>query len=198
MQLLKDFKRGAVIALGFVATLGVTALVAQSLNEFAGGELISASKINANFANIKGRLDNPLPFQSVDGVNHQITSTAFTDVNGLELTVTTNGSPVWVGLGSRGTESGLILMRSQNTGNGGDARITIVRDGTIIYGFTPRYTESGINNAIALHYAPGSIWTIDNPGAGTYTYKIQARCNSNCDYIQFNSLKLMAMRFNEN
>ena len=199
---LKDLRRGATIALGFLLTLGVTALVAQSLNEFAGGDLISASKINANFSNIKGRLDNPLAIQYSADVGFVDmgagAASPEADVPGYSITVTTNGSPIWVGLTAASAGTGALQLWGKSTTNGCQVQLSIRRDGTQIYRVEPRYTEYMVNSGASLHYVPSSFWTIDDPGPGTYTYQVRVLDAGNaCEWIRFHGMRMMAFRFHE-
>ncbi|MBE7439796.1 MAG: tail fiber protein [Spirochaetales bacterium] len=48
-ELKKSFLKGAAFAGGAAVFIGLTFIVAQSINTFTSGEVVSASKINANF-----------------------------------------------------------------------------------------------------------------------------------------------------
>ena len=191
--MLLKLRNGFLFGLGLMLAVGVTTLFAQSLNEFAGGDLISASTINANFANLKSRLDtlttrmdSALPSQENDQAgSYSNTSTSYTTITP-SVTVTTSGSPVWVGLTGFSNGSSSELVTDLNT----DSLIQILRDGTPIYTAHMRGDQS------TLAIPPCSVWTIDRPAAGTYTYSVQARLIAGARIRVFGT-RLIAMRFNE-
>lgn len=197
----RQFRNGLYRSLGFFVGVlllaGLSLLVAQSLNEFAGGDLISASRINANFSNLKARLDNPLGIQSGTASSWSSGSSSFVDVTGLSVTKTTAGSPIFVGL--TGTLDGGSAQLHHYGSTSTLAQIRILRDGTPIYTANMRNDgdDSGgcCNNVLEI--PPSSVWTIDNPGAGTYTYTVQANINSGTT-VHVSSTRLLAVTFNEN
>ncbi len=195
-----QFRSGFYRSLGFFAGLlffGVLSLLfAQSLNDFAAGELISAARINANFSNLKSRLDNPLRIQSGTATSWSDSSGSFVNVTGLSVTKTTNGSPIFVGL--TGTLDGATAQLHHYGAASTLAQIRILRDGTPIYTANMRNDgddSGGVNNVLEI--PPSSVWTIDSPGAGTYTYTVQANIQSG-SLVHVSGTRLIAVTFNEN
>jgi hypothetical protein len=103
------------------------------------------------------------------------TSSSYVDVTNLTLTITTTGRPVFIGLISSSSSSSFISAT-------GTTSIKILQNGSSDVVMT---IGSG-------SYAPTSIWTIDSSlGAGTYTYKVQAK-NDTVGTTQFTNIFLIA------
>lgn len=100
------------------------------------------------------------------------TSTTFVDVTNLTVTITTTGRPVWVGLQPDGDTSDNAGIGCTVASGTSIASFQILRGGSVIsrayvaadglFGFSP----------------PGSLWLIDVPTAGTYTYKVQTKTDT--------------------
>lgn len=106
-------------------------------------------------------------------------STSFTDVTNLSVTLTTTGRPIVLGLvadGSTGIPCRIIS-------NSSTSQIAILQDSTII-------SLNQIDDTIET--ACGIIWHFYVPSAGTYTFKVQAKKTVPGGTIQFYSAKLIA------
>ena len=81
---------------------------------------------------------------------------------------------MFLSLQSDGASPGKIAINSVTTTNTGTIDIAILTGSTIIsYQRFELATATG--SGTMTHHIPVScIWTIDSPGAGTYTYKVQA------------------------
>lgn len=104
-------------------------------------------------------------------------STSLVDVTNLSVSITTTGRPVFIGLISDGVGSTGYVVSDTTSGTGTSSNFCILRGAAVIS------THSvGLNGAAATRHAafvpPGGVWTIDVPAAGTYTYKVQAKCIS--------------------
>lgn len=198
----KKFREGMQQGAGFfVALLALgltTALLAQTYRTFASGDLISASYINENFSYLKSRVESPLPYvESASSGSWFNTSGTWTDATNLSVTVTTDGSPIWLGLIADGTNQAL-LNAYDNSADEGRGAIRILRDGVEIAHTLVATRTAGINYNY-VHLPPGAVWHIDNPGPGTYTYKIQGRAEgvNGVNRVGISNSKLVAARFNE-
>lgn len=100
------------------------------------------------------------------------TSTSYVDVTNLSVSVTTTGRPVRVYLIAEGNaaQEGRIIFNS-TTGNVGGIFIRILRDGSEISKTLLGWEDTGV----AFHFPPSLIQYLDQPSAGSYTYKVQAR-----------------------
>lgn len=109
------------------------------------------------------------------------TNASYTDVTNLSVSITTTGRPVFIGTtsdpaiddGAGGYYRGnLTVAGSVSTG------IKVLRDSTQVL-----TTNAGHSSATNLYTPASSVWTIDTPSAGTYTYKVQIKCvNANNVY----------------
>lgn len=136
-------------------------------------------------------------------------TTAFADASGLNLEITTNGRPVWVGLSGNSTSSpsGILVA----SGSAADDEKLIAGEFRVLRG-TSVATASNIVGTFALdtqitlsstnmttfyiRMPPSSLWSIDVPAAGTYFYKVQMRVapagSVNTDRAEVANVKLVA------
>lgn len=87
------------------------------------------------------------------------------DITNLSITYSTNGNPVFIGMISDGTSGGYIRL---NNAGGNLVNINLKRNGSTI-AFN-RFESSGPTIA----WPASSVYFIDTPSAGTYTYTWQA------------------------
>lgn len=109
-------------------------------------------------------------------------STSYTDISNLSVTITTTGRPVYLGLiGETGT-----LLTSNISITSGSGVISFIRDAT-------RISEQIIigTSGVTAAYPPSAISHIDVPSAGTYTYKLQGK-RTDAPSVGFKYMKLIA------
>jgi hypothetical protein len=130
-----------------------------------------------------------------------IASATLTDLNNLSVTITTNGNPVMLMVQSDGgtTTASPYIFRcvasSVSAVNGPFCYSAFVRNGTVI-----SMNEYSIGTSVSGATTTGhTIETIvapflDQPSAGTYTYKIQGAVASpgSAQSLVYNHLKLVA------
>lgn len=105
--------------------------------------------------------------------NFSTTSTSLTDVTNLSCTITTSGRPVFVGLiPDQSTTNPGRLTWVPGVGNW--AVFAILNGSTVISIAELGSAGDTSGNAVP----PGSVFAVDFPAAGTYTYKLQARVQS--------------------
>jgi hypothetical protein len=97
------------------------------------------------------------------------TSTSFTDVTNLSVSITTTGRPVIVAVVANPGSSNCNIQKS--TAGTAGANFKILRDASTI-------TDFRLLGADQCSIPPSSLSTIDAPAAGTYTYKVQAKADS--------------------
>lgn len=146
---------------------------------------------------LQTRMDSPLPrVVSVSSGSFVNNSTTETDV--LSVTVTTAGSPVWLGLMSDGSGlyCGVGVSEAMTTGST-DGELILLRDAVEIARWKLSHKSGGANDEVT--YNPcSSIWHIDNPPAGTYTYRLRSRViDDGVDRVHVTRTVLTAFRFNE-
>lgn len=129
-----------------------------------GNNAVTTDKINAGavtFTKLAGRAAGTaigeVSLSSSSGANSN-GSSAVTDI--VSCSITTNGRPVFVGLVPDGTGNQSYLQ----AGSGGAVEHRLLRGVTLIH-----YSYQAAGNSVP----PGTVWTIDFPSAGTYTYKYQ-------------------------
>lgn len=99
--------------------------------------------------------------------SYSSTSTSYADVTNLTVSITTTGRPVFIGLISDGSISKMGM--EDNGGSTQSVSVKIVRGSTdiAIYNLRSEATTG------VIYIPSSSIYMIDVPSAGTYTYKVQ-------------------------
>lgn len=102
-------------------------------------------------------------------------SSAVTDITNATVTITTAGRPVWVGLQADGDtgSSNYSFLGPNVTASNGDTQIASVlfkRDSTTIATFDSNHKQS---SDAGVQIPTSAFCMIDEPSAGTYTYKAQ-------------------------
>jgi len=102
-------------------------------------------------------------------------SSAVTDITNATITITTTGRPVWVGLQADGDTgaSNYSYLGPNVTGANGDTQISSVifkRGASTIATFDMDHKQS---SDAGLQIPTSAFFMIDEPAAGTYTYKAQ-------------------------
>jgi hypothetical protein len=104
------------------------------------------------------------------------TSASFVDVTNLTVTITTTGRPVFVGIISTYSSSfGATLLTRRSAGSEASSQLQILRDATVVALYPITAAVSGHGGVLDINIPASSIWTIDIPSAGTYTYKVQSK-----------------------
>lgn len=141
------------------------------------GGFTSAFYADASVTQAKRSASN-YQLSSSSGNSGQTTSTSFTDVTNLSVTITTNGRPVMVGICSDGTDN----FSDMNSG-GGVMNLQILRDATVI-----------LKKAAETSNYPTTPNLLEAPAAGTYTYKAQFRSSSGaivyCRYAKLYAIEI--------
>lgn len=104
----------------------------------------------------------------------------FADVTNLSVTITTTGRPVVLSIISDGNGTDTSLL---GTWSSGPALTNILSDFIVLRGATEVARWSlgcggASSAAIAIYSPPPGVVLLDPVGAGTYTYKVQARNNT--------------------
>lgn len=99
-----------------------------------------------------------------------INSTSFTNVTNLSVSITTSGRPVCIALQSDGTGSAASIGINVN----GTTQFSFLRGATEI----ARVAVISSSGTASLFVPSSSFSHIDQPAAGTYTYKMQAQTSS--------------------
>lgn len=119
------------------------------------------------------------------------TSTSLVDVTNLTVTITTAGRPVWLGLISDGSgnTAQLVANAASDTAVGGS--FEFFRDSTSISRTTMNTTNAASSTLMQITLPCSSLWHIDVPSSGTYTYKLQASATTG-DTLTVQRCKLVA------
>ena len=173
--------------------------------EFEAATVISAGDVNQNFENLWSAVadletghDVVFSDSVVAGFSVDTESADYVPVNGddgqVSVTLTTTGRPVHVGLIASGVSNGSIRI-NEDTGTAGDAYIRLTRTpdgGSATTVFTHRLrAAAGSATSLDLRIPPSIISHTDQPAAGTYTYKLEARL-ANGTTLQFSYLTMVA------
>ncbi len=108
-------------------------------------------------------------------------SSSLVDVTNLSVSITTTGRPVFLAIIPDGTASQAFIGNASSTA----VLLAFIRGSTAVGIF-----QTITNQTAAFQVFP-SIFTIDTPAAGTYTYKVQA-ANSGSSTITVKLCKLIA------
>jgi len=124
-----------------------------------------------------------------------ITSTSYTDVTGLAATITVTGRPVILFcMPGSTTLASDIELRDTSSPSNVEALVKLVRGSTDLAIWNFQQVLNGISGGAATFgYPTSSIYFMDVPSAGTYTYKLQAKVvNGSGEEIVFNNIKFVA------
>lgn len=121
------------------------------------------------------------------------TATSFTAVTGLTVTVTTTGRPVFVGLRSTTTGAGSSNIGVQGNLAAPSGDVAIYRDATNLGNYQISHQQAGYTSGTVAGSIPSSsVFTVDAPGAGTYTYAVYLRSGSSSITTFVNNVALVA------
>lgn len=116
-------------------------------------------------------------------------STSYVDVTNLAITITTSGRPVWIGLKSEPFAANAAITYNRASVGPGAAKITIARDGTVLYAQTLENSGAGTNTFTGIPVS--ALNAVDVPAAGTYAYKIQVLVLNSGDFISVLNAELV-------
>ncbi len=207
--------RGSALALVVLIPMATFALPTR--NVFDSGSLISAGDVNTNFENLWNQVEanatavgeleagHDVLLSGQHTVSVAVESDSTTPVQGeggwLQVTITTTGRPVFVGLATADGSTASNLYTHAETHYNSNGYIVMTRhpeSGGSTQVFSHRMgvrAGQGVGNDVDLvrmYIPPSSVWHIDTPlAAGTYTYKLQAKSTLGDD-ITFNNVRLVA------
>ena len=172
----------------------------QSLG-FYDGDNISTQQLINNTSSIvdnTARLNSPLPYvESESSGTFTTTSTSEVDITNLSGTITTNGSPIWVGLQGDSIPGNNCFIGISNSSISNPVGYFILkRDGTEIH-FSQIYRTGNGGGTYGVRFPSSSVWQIDNPGPGTYVYTARAKSNEGTTTTLAYYSKLILCKFNE-
>lgn len=124
--------------------------------------------------------------------NYTSAATSNTDVTNLTVNITTTGRPVFVGLISDGSGNVSNILINPTAGT------TVIRTFFLFVRGVTAVSEQELGHVVntsgssqAIRAPVSSLWHIDAPAAGTYTYKLQIR-NAADTGVGINYAKLIA------
>jgi hypothetical protein len=101
-------------------------------------------------------------------------STSVIDVTNLSVTITTTGRPVFIGLIQDGGGSSAYLLTKRDS-EATAATLFILRGATTISDQQLKVDNNLSGGYSYLQIPSSSLFTIDTPTSGTYTYKVRGR-----------------------
>lgn len=129
-------------------------------------------------------------------VSNTYTSSTYTDIANATLSITTTGRPVFIGAMAPTTEVNGFRADGAASGGGFETScyVKLLRDSTDVAFLNLNHWVTATSMGLLRHYWPASgINSIDQPAAGTYTYKLQAKCLAGS--MRAVALKLYAYEF---
>lgn len=111
------------------------------------------------------------------------TSTSFVDVAGLSVSITTVGRPVRLFLVANGVSAASIGTQGTGAVTSSTSNFAFVRGTTVIADYRSTITQNATQagSAIVKRDPVSILSTVDEPAAGTYTYKLQFKAGSATD-----------------
>ncbi len=151
---------------------------------------ITNAKVNASAAIARSKLASVGQQLSSSSGIFTTTSSSPVDVTSVNVTITTTGRPVFVGLISDGSANDSFLECIQNSVVvDSQSEFYLVRDASIISRSNIRVYDNTAASRSGV--PPGCVFTIDTPAAGTYTYKMQVGTQTGST-VSVNYVKLIA------
>lgn len=209
---LVDFINGGNIASNNIAALGITAAninssavttakiadLAVTTGKLADGAVTDAKlSISALTTTLIADGAVTRPKQAALTINKSgtvtlftTTSTSYTDVTGLSVSITSTGRPIYIGVACAHSSSACSVYGSNSSGTNVEVTLKLFRDALSIANTYGVLGQTFASNS-QVRIPPSSIWYIDEPPAGTYTYKIQTAVQSGTT-AGFEQLKLIA------
>lgn len=181
---------GTAFELSTVDTAGITNLA------------VTDAKLAANAVTTSKVLDAAITKPKLAALGHQVsascgsftsTSTTFVDVTNLTVTITTTGRPVRIYLvpaDSTGVGHIAIVPGNQTV-----AEVDVMLQKNSSDLFRTRFgafDTFGSTRPDAIYVPSGMIEFLDEPAAGTYTYKIQQKVNNSLNTSVWQTMKLVA------
>lgn len=123
---------------------------------------------------------------STDSGGFTTSSTSFVDITNLAVTITTSGRPVVIATMGDTNPGGIQFSTGSATTVGG--QLAILNGSTPISLLSYHFQA----NAQAIVFPPSTVFFIDTPSAGTYTYKLQAKSELSAITVSVTSVKLTA------
>lgn len=122
--------------------------------------------------------------------SYSLTGTTQTAVTNLSVSITTNGRPVFVGLIPDGSD--IASIQAYESTDSPLSFVIIKRGSTEIAKSSIRMAADRTGGSSRIGVPVGTIYTVDAPAAGTYTYTIEVAGNGSNDTIEVNNAKLIA------
>ena len=176
----------AFVAPGSITTASLTAGLIQTTNLSDGSvtlQKLAARPIETNVP-IGGLA------RSDTSANFSTTIDSFVDVTNLSVTIITTGRPVFVGLIPDGSTNASLTRRvgASESGGGAEGEIAFVRDAQTRDAQTIGIMK--VHGYSTDWVPPGAFNTIDSPGPGMHTYRVQARDSSPGSTVYLENVKL--------
>jgi hypothetical protein len=168
------------------AKINDLAVTTGKINDLA----VTTGKIAAN-AVTRAKLESVGQQVSSSSAAFSTSSTSYTDVTNLTVTITTTGRPVFLSLVSGDAGTSPAYIGGSTTGVAGvvDLFIKFLRDATTISEIQCR---APTNSLIGVGFPCGGFTHIDVPSSGTYTYKVQTKAQSPSVDVTVQRVKLIA------
>lgn len=137
--------------------------------KFADGSITRAKRAND---------DNTLDKQDIGGPTYSNATTSFTSVT--SRSITTTGRPVYIQLDWNGngiTTNAANIATNANISYDPVSELRIKRDSTVIalISLEAASAPKGGSDALGISWPISSVWFIDQPSSGTYSYSVEGR-----------------------
>lgn len=162
---------------------GITATGANAIGSTmtsTGANAVAASRTRATGTSVAA---GGVAISTTSGL-FTSSSSSYTDITNLTVTITTSGRPVFIILMPDGnlTDGHDADIFVRDTGaSSAEARFKILRDG-VGKSIHDLQIAGGGDSSCFIGVAPGFISFIDTPGAGTYVYKLQGKLSTGTSF----------------
>lgn len=170
--------KGVQIPTGGIVDASITAAKLAS-NSVTTAKIVDASVTRAKLASVGQQF-------SANFSDYRASfDSGFVDITNATLSITTTGRPVVIGIAPRTSTLDCGFAFTYGAASfAALAFVKLLRDSTDVLSLTIGNSFTGGTGSTATYNAPASsVFLIDVPSAGTYTYKLQAQFTTGFDFL---------------
>jgi hypothetical protein len=162
---------------------------------------VTTAKIAANAVTTAKIADNTVTTAKMAASNIEVSTSgtgtfangsgSAVDVTNLTDSITTNGRPVFIKVQANGANASYIQIGDTVDGATAEVRFRLFRGATEIAEYSFQITANASTATLVSRIPPGCLDYIDQPSAGTYTYKFTVEVAGANDSVTVNNCELV-------